>query len=83
MRAGGVPEVIEDGVTGLLADSRAKLADRVAALARDPALRIRMAGAARKGLERFAWESVAEAYERVYEDVRSAAAAQVRGGAIE
>ena len=44
----GIPEIIEDGVTGLLVEpsSVAELADAVVRLVRDPALRERMGSAA-------------------------------------
>jgi glycosyltransferase involved in cell wall biosynthesis len=45
----GIPDMVEDGVTGFLIppDDPAALADRIARLLRDPALRQRMGNAAR------------------------------------
>lgn len=53
---GGVPEVVRDGVEGLLcpAGDRAALADALGRLTADPALRVRMGAAARQRvLDRF------------------------------
>jgi glycosyltransferase involved in cell wall biosynthesis len=49
-RVGGIPEVVEDGRTGLLAapGDVAGLADRLIRLLNDPALRLRMGQAGRK-----------------------------------
>lgn len=47
MRVGGVPEIIDDGVTGLLADNESDLAAHVRLLAADPARRDEMGRAAR------------------------------------
>lgn len=47
MRVGGVPEIIDDGVTGLLADNESDLAAHVRILAADPARRDEMGRAAR------------------------------------
>jgi glycosyltransferase involved in cell wall biosynthesis len=54
-RVGGVPEVVQDGVTGLLTTTRsAELADRVLRLLRDEPLRLRMGRDARaRATERF------------------------------
>lgn len=68
-RVGGIPEVVEDGVTGFLTppgDPRA-LAQRVLELAGDPALRNRMGRAARERAEKyFAAERMTEGYKRIY-----------------
>ncbi|MBI3680140.1 MAG: glycosyltransferase family 4 protein [Acidobacteria bacterium] len=49
-RAGGIPEVVLDGTTGLLVERRnpAALAGRIVELARDPALRARLGEAGRE-----------------------------------
>jgi glycosyltransferase involved in cell wall biosynthesis len=60
-RAGAVPEVVEDGVTGLLCpigDTEA-LAQALARLLGDPVLRRRMGEAARERARRFTWEATA------------------------
>jgi 2-deoxystreptamine N-acetyl-D-glucosaminyltransferase/2-deoxystreptamine glucosyltransferase len=51
---GGIPEIIDHGVHGLLAPpgDDAALAEQLAKLAADPALRARLAGAARARVER-------------------------------
>lgn len=52
-RVSGIPELVEDGVTGLLASpgNAAELADCLARLMADPALSERLAGAARQRIE--------------------------------
>ena len=51
-RTGGIPELIDDGVTGFLVERRhpAELAQRLQDLLADPGLRIRMGHAARKSV---------------------------------
>jgi len=51
---GGIPEVVEDSVTGLLVPPRdaAALADKIAALLDDPALDARLGHAARQNIEK-------------------------------
>lgn len=53
-RHGGIPEIIEDGVTGYLVEERAvsALAERLRALLDDPGLRQRLGEAARQRMER-------------------------------
>ncbi|MGH2406388.1 MAG: glycosyltransferase family 4 protein [bacterium] len=65
---GGVPEVIEDGVTGVLlrADDEASLTAAVAGLLRDVGRRAAMAGAARDRYRRFEIATVARAYGDAY-----------------
>jgi glycosyltransferase involved in cell wall biosynthesis len=61
-RVGGMPEVIEDGVTGLLIppDDPASLAHAIQALLRDPARRQAMGAAGReRALNHYTWEAVA------------------------
>jgi glycosyltransferase involved in cell wall biosynthesis len=74
-RAGGLPEVVEDGVTGLLVppgDSRA-LAEAVEELLRRPDLRRRMGAAGRERVRaHFTADWVARETLRVYESVRRA-----------
>jgi colanic acid/amylovoran biosynthesis glycosyltransferase len=52
-RHSGIPELVEDGVTGLLAEERdvSGLADRLARLVRDPELHARLAAAGRIRVE--------------------------------
>ncbi len=71
-RAGGMPEAVQDGVTGLLVapgDARA-LADALHRLLDDPALRARMGAAARsRVLERFSVDAMVEGNLAVYREV--------------
>jgi glycosyltransferase involved in cell wall biosynthesis len=69
-RAGGVPEIVEDGVTGLLAPIRdpAALAAAVRRVLGDPALRARLvAGGARRAAEHSV-EAMADATLAVYRE---------------
>ncbi len=69
---GGNPEVVEDGVTGLLVPpgNPAAFADAVVALLRDPARRATMGQAARHRVESgFAITSEAERYAALYREV--------------
>ena len=52
--AGGVPELVDDGVDGILVDaeSAAALAEGLTKIARDPRLAIRLAIAAREKIEK-------------------------------
>ena len=72
---GGIPEVVEDGVTGLLvpyhgvppADFEAELAERVNELIRDPAQATALGRAGRIRVEReFSWDRVARQTVEVY-----------------
>jgi glycosyltransferase involved in cell wall biosynthesis len=71
-RVGGIPEVVEDGVTGILvppADSAA-LSEALLRLLKDPERRKKMG---RNGRERviklFSWDKTIEATLNVYQDV--------------
>jgi glycosyltransferase involved in cell wall biosynthesis len=69
-RVGGIPEIVDDGVDGVLvapADSEA-LADAIVDLLNDPQRRQRMAGSGReKVLARFNFEDMVRKYEAIYE----------------
>ncbi len=67
--AGGIREVVEHGVTGLLAANEDEFVAHVVHLARDDERRSRMARAARAGLERFDWPAVVDRYLELYEAV--------------
>lgn len=70
-RAGGIPEVVQDGVSGLLApvhDPDA-LGAAIARLVTDPSLAGRLGDAARERAEHFSVERMTDATERVYEAV--------------
>ncbi|HXF57552.1 MAG TPA: glycosyltransferase family 4 protein [Actinomycetota bacterium] len=78
--AGGIPEVVEDGVTGLLVPFEPaegsgprdperfarNLADRLNALLEDPERARRMGKAGRRVLDRFTWEAAAARTLEVY-----------------
>jgi N-acetyl-alpha-D-glucosaminyl L-malate synthase BshA len=71
-RVGGLPEVIEDGVTGFICDldDLDGMARRGVELLQDPGLRARIGRAARKDVaRRFCTDIVVPRYERLYEDV--------------
>lgn len=74
--AGGIPEVVEDGVTGILVppgDPQA-LAEAIVRLLREPELRVRMGQAGRaRVLARFTAECVADQTLVFYQDVSRAA----------
>jgi len=72
--AGGLPENVEDGVTGYVVPRRdpVALAERLAVLAGDPALRQRFGTAGRaRALARFDLERQAEAFVELYRDLAS------------
>lgn len=71
---GGIPEIIDDGVTGFLVPERdtEALADRLLRLVRDPALRERLSGAAReKMLREYDNRLRVRALERFYDEARA------------
>jgi glycosyltransferase involved in cell wall biosynthesis/O-antigen/teichoic acid export membrane protein len=61
LAVGGLTESIVDEQTGLLADTPDELADRVAALVRDPQRRDELGAAAEARARSFTWEHTAEA----------------------
>jgi glycosyltransferase involved in cell wall biosynthesis len=73
-RVGGIPEIVNDGVDGLLvppADSEA-LASSIGGLLHDPERRRRMAGSGRQKVrERFQFEHMVRSYEAIYEHLTS------------
>jgi colanic acid/amylovoran biosynthesis glycosyltransferase len=72
--ADGLPENVEDGVTGLVAPRRnpKALSDALAALAADPDRRARMGSAGRARVaSRFRLEEQIDAFSRLYESVLS------------
>jgi glycogen(starch) synthase len=68
-RTGGVPEIVADGETGLLAPPAdvPALSAALKKLAGDAALRDRLGRAGRERVKKFTWESVAIAYRQVYD----------------
>jgi glycosyltransferase involved in cell wall biosynthesis len=68
-RVAGVPDVIDDGVHGLIVPERepAALAAAIGRLLAEPALATRLGGAARARVEReLTWERAAERYEAAF-----------------
>jgi glycosyltransferase involved in cell wall biosynthesis len=71
-RVGGVPDVVQEGEDGFLVEPGATddLADRLARLARDPALRERMGRAGRdRMLPRYAVERLVDDVDRLYAEL--------------
>ncbi len=71
-RVGGLPEVIEEGISGLLVepDNSGALADNVLRLLNDPALAIRMGDKGRERANRlFSFETMVDGYERIYSEL--------------
>lgn len=68
-RAGGIPEVIDDGETGLLVEPRnpEALADAILRMLGDAALRTNYGVAARRGVARFGLARTAAAMEKIYD----------------
>ena len=73
-RTGGIPEVVEDGVSGILvtAGDADDLARALATLERDPERRRRLGEAARSRAEAFDIGATVRALEDLYEEVASA-----------
>lgn len=77
-RHGGIPEIIDDGVTGFLVAERdvAGLAERLRRVVRDPALRARLGAAAREKMRREYDNSArVRALEELYDEARARHAA--------
>jgi glycosyltransferase involved in cell wall biosynthesis len=74
--AGGLPEVVEHGVTGLIVprgDANA-LAEAIGALLADPARRARMGRAGReRALRLFDWDRSAQQFEQIYASIGAGA----------
>jgi len=82
-RVGSIPEAVEDGRTGLLArpGDAEDLGAKIHALLSDDALRARFSIQARKHAQRaFAWDDVAQRYERAYERALEAVSTRSRHG---
>lgn len=74
-RIGGIPEVVEDGISGVLLDSvdPAEIASVVTKLLGDPDRRAALGGAARKrAINRFSADKIVPQYEALYRRVCSA-----------
>ena len=74
-RAGGIPEVIQHGITGLLApvNDASALGEQIALLIEDRALALRLANAARARAQDFSIERLTDRTVAVYERVLSGA----------
>ncbi len=71
-RVGGIPEVVEDGQTGLLVppDDPAALAQAIGALVADPARAARMGQAGRqRAMSEFSWNGIAEQTAALYAEL--------------
>ena len=71
-RVGGIPEVVDDGTTGLLVDfgNARALADALHSLIQNPTRRREMGHAARRiAATRFSPETIVPQYERIYQRV--------------
>lgn len=70
--AGGIPYLVEDGVTGLLVEKNnpAALAQAVMRLLKDPPLAIRLAANARRSCERYSSEGAVREMERLLRPAR-------------
>lgn len=68
-RVGGLPEIVVDGETGVLLDSRdpSRWADAVEGLLRDPTRAVTLGDAARRhALTAFAWDATVAGYDALY-----------------
>jgi len=70
-RVGGVPEIVEDGKTGLLfpGENIEALRDTLLRLMDDVALQTRLGAAGAAYVRRFDWTAVTEQYSQVYQEV--------------
>jgi glycosyltransferase involved in cell wall biosynthesis len=74
-RVGGIPEIVDDGVDGVLVSGgdAGALADGLVNLLNDSARRTRLAGAgSRKVFERFSFEAMVRGYESIYDQLSAA-----------
>jgi glycosyltransferase involved in cell wall biosynthesis len=69
--SGGIPEVVEHGRQGLLANTPQEFAGAIVTLVTDEALRERCAAASADGLEAYDWDRVVERHEMVYRQALS------------
>jgi glycosyltransferase involved in cell wall biosynthesis len=69
--AGGIPEVVEDGATGLLVEPRnpEAMAKNLIRLIDDAPLRLRLAAEGRKNLGRFGLTRMANEMEKIYDSI--------------
>lgn len=76
---GGVPEIIIDGVNGLLTPPRLpeRIAQLIERLLKDPVLAERLEKAAAESVRDFSWNSIAQKYQSIYQEVRRQ---RIKGG---
>jgi glycosyltransferase involved in cell wall biosynthesis len=69
---GGVPEIIIDGVNGLLTPPRSpeRMARLIERLLKDSVLAERLGKAAAESVRDFSWNSIAQKYQSIYQEVR-------------
>jgi len=79
-RVGGVPALVTDGHTGLLAEpgDPSAVADRIVQLLDNPALARRIASAARAEVGRYTWPAVRESWLALYRKLADGGEAPVR-----
>jgi glycogen(starch) synthase len=80
-RVGGLPEMVQDGKTGVLIGSEdvTALAEAVAALLASPQRAVRLGQAAREQVhQKFSWEGHIKAYDRLYRDLSAAKTSAIR-----
>ncbi|HXQ28029.1 MAG TPA: glycosyltransferase family 4 protein [Gemmatimonadales bacterium] len=73
-RVGGIPDIVEDGVSGLLVPpgDEAALADALGRLIRDPDLAARLGAAGRERVHtHFSWDAISARWEKLYAAVVS------------
>jgi spore coat protein SA len=82
-RLGGIPEVVQDGVNGLLVESPddpEELAEKIISLLQDPAMSERLGVQGRERiLERFSWQHIAREQEALYDGILSRALGEGQG----
>jgi O-antigen/teichoic acid export membrane protein len=83
LAVGGLAESIVDEETGLLADTPEELAERVAALVRDPARRDELGAAAQARARGFTWENTARANLAVLDDAAAGGHTRLRDAVAE
>jgi glycosyltransferase involved in cell wall biosynthesis len=68
---GGVPEIIIDGVNGLLTPPRLpeRMAQLIERLLKDPGLAGRLGKAAAESVKDFSWDNIAQKYQSIYQEV--------------
>jgi spore coat protein SA len=85
-RFGGIPEVVVDGETGLLAtpEDAADLADKLEQLLANEAVRLRLGECGRsRALQHFTWDHVADRVMDAYRAVTAKPVTQTRAGAVD